>query len=103
MVIGSVVLVVLVLAVTAWAFRVTHGIVGRVHTMHGALDALVAGDLGVRVELHRDDEFREAAEALNCLVDEFTMTLGKVHALVDRLVALAPAVDQTQLQALVNE
>jgi len=58
-----------------------------VHTMHRALDALVAGDLGVRVELHRQDEFHEVGEALNRLVDEFAATLGKVHAQVDRIVA----------------
>jgi len=87
LVIGSGVLVLLVLGLTAWAFRVTHRIVRPVHTMHRALDALVAGDLGVRVELHRQDEFHEVGEALNRLVDEFAATLGKVHALVDRIVA----------------
>jgi len=87
LVIGSAVLVLLVLGVTLWAFRVTHRIVRPVHTMHRALDALAAGDLGVRVELHRHDEFREVGETLNRLVEEFATTLGKVHALVDRIVA----------------
>src|SRR3989454_986021 len=86
--IGSGVLLVLVLAVMAWAFRLTHRIVRPVHTLHRALDALVAGELGVRVALQREDEFREVAEALNRLVDEFATALGKVHALVDRIAAL---------------
>jgi len=98
--IASVVLVLLVLAVTLWAFRLTHRIVRPVHTMHRALDALVGGDLGVRVELHREDEFREVGEALNRLVNEFTTTLGKVHTLVDRIVATG---DETQRQRLVQE
>jgi methyl-accepting chemotaxis protein len=88
--IGGAVLVVLVLAVTLWALRVTHRIVRPVHTLHRTLDALVAGDLGVRVELDRTDEFGEVAEALNRLVDEFATALGKVHALVDRIVAASP-------------
>jgi len=107
MVIGSVVLTILVLAVALWAFRLTHRIVRPVHTLHRALEALVAGDLGVRVELHRDDEFHEVAEALNRLVDEFASTLAEVHALVDRTAAVARgAHDPTsaaQLQRLVGD
>src|SRR2546425_10956782 len=109
-VIASVALLVLVLAVMAWALRLTHRIVRPVHTLHRALDALVAGELGVRVELHRQDEFREVGEALNCLVEELATTLGKAHALVDRIAALtaatALAYDQAteaQLRALVEE
>ena len=105
--IGSGVLLVLVLAVMAWAFRLTHRIVRPVHTLHRALDALVAGELGVRVALQREDEFREVGEALNRLVDEFATTLAKVHALVDHLAALTRgAHDQStdaQLRALVEE
>jgi methyl-accepting chemotaxis protein len=106
MVIGSVVLTVLLLAVGLWAFRLTHHIVRPVHTLHRALDALAAGELGVRVELHRDDEFHEVGAALNRLVDEFANTLAKVHALVDRTAAAARgAHDQpsVQLQELVGE
>jgi methyl-accepting chemotaxis protein len=88
--IGGAVLVVLVLALVLWALRVTHRIVRPVHTLHRTLDALAAGDLGVRVELDQTDEFRDVAEALNRLVDEFSAALGKVHALVDRMVAASP-------------
>src|SRR5919198_5783633 len=107
MVIGAVVLTVLVLAVALWALRLTHRIVRPVHTLHRALEALVAGDLGVRVELRRQDEFREVGEALNRLVEEFASTLARVHALVDRTAALArrphdPA-REAQLRALVGE
>jgi methyl-accepting chemotaxis protein len=102
--IGAAVLLVLVLALTGWAFRVTHRIVRPVHTMHRALDALVAGDLGVRVELDRTDEFREVAEALNRLIDEFATTLAKVHELVDRIAAQTRTTyDQTPLAAVVEE
>src|SRR5262249_2861982 len=86
-VIASLVLLLLVLALMLWAFRLTHRIVRPLHTLHRTLDALVAGDLGVRVELHRDDEFHELAVALNRLVDEFATTLAKVHGLVDRIAA----------------
>jgi methyl-accepting chemotaxis protein len=89
--IGAAALVVVVLALAVWSFRLTHRIVRPVHTLHRALDALVDGDLGVRVELHRDDEFREVGDALNRLVDEFADTLAKVHALVDRAAALTAA------------
>jgi methyl-accepting chemotaxis protein len=109
-VIGSLLLAVLVLALAAWAFRLTHRIVRPVHTLHRALDALVDGDLGVRIELHRKDEFREVGDALNRLVDEFATTLTKVHALVDRVAVLtaaptpAPNTPSTeQLHALVTE
>ena len=88
--VGGAVLVVLVVVLALWALRVTHRIVGPVHTLHRALDALVAGDLGVRVALDRSDEFGEVGEALNRLVDEFATTLGKVHGLVDRIVAASP-------------
>ena len=82
-----------------------------VHTLHRALDALVAGELGVRVELHRQDEFREVGEVLNRLVEELATTLGKAHALVDRIAALTAATahgaydqaTEAQLRALVEE
>ena len=77
--IGGAVLVVLVLALSLWALRVTHRIVRPVHALHRALDALVAGDLGVRVELDRMDEFGEVGETLNRLVEEFATALGKVQ------------------------
>lgn len=109
--IGAGFLIVLALGVAVWAFRFTHRIVRPVHTIHRALDALVAGDLGVRVELHRSDEFGEVSDALNRLVEEFATTLAKVHGLVDRLATLtqreagtlqAPA-NAAQLRALVGE
>lgn len=109
--IGGAVLTLLVLAVAVWALRFTHRIVRPVHTMHQALDALAAGDLGVRVELHRQDEFHEVGESLNHLVDKFAATLATVHTVVDRLAAITGADAQAlqdrsagaQLQALVAE
>ena len=83
------VLIALVVIVALWALRLTHRIVRPVHTLHRALDELVAGDLGVRVELHRTDEFEEVATALNRLVDEFSAVLADVHGMVDRIVDLA--------------
>jgi methyl-accepting chemotaxis protein len=85
--------------------RLTHRIVRPVHTIHRALDALSAGDLGVRVALERQDEFHEVGETLNRLVEEFGTTLGTVHALVDRLAARTakePAVD-AEVLALIGE
>jgi methyl-accepting chemotaxis protein len=108
MIVGGVVLVALVVGIGVWAFRFTHRIVGPVHTMHRALDLLTDGDLGVRVELEREDEFHEVAEALNRLVDEFSTTLASVHELVDRLRALSAAApgdrsSMGELQALAAE
>ena len=110
-VIGATVLALLVLVITVWALRFTHRIVRPVHTIHRALEALGAGDLGVRVELHRQDEFREVSDSLNRLVDSFARTLISVHALVDRIAELTSAdaakpQDQAtalQLQALITE
>src|SRR5438552_6589246 len=99
MVIGSAVLTILVLAVALWAFRLTLRIVRPVHALHRALEALVAGDLGVRVELHRDDEFREMAEVLNRLVDEFASTMAKVHETVERPAAVARGETEPETEA----
>jgi len=110
-VIGTVVLLVVVSAIALWAFRLTHRIVRPVHTLHRGLDALVEGDLGVRVEFHGDDEFHEVGVALNRLVDEFATTLTRVHALVDRIVAatspgsgpLHDRASESEITALVRE
>lgn len=109
--VGVIVLTLLLLAIGAWAISVSHRVVRPVHTLHRALDELATGDLGVRLELHRHDEFQEVGAALNRLVDEFSVTLAKVHELVDRIEALAaqisePAPDQSaaaQLHALARE
>ena len=105
--VSGAVLAVLALAVGVWALRLTHGIVRPVHTFHQALDALVAGELGVRVELHQRDEFGEVGDALNRLVDTFATTLAKVHALVDRTAAVARGAhdqaSEAQLQGLVGD
>src|SRR5262249_33575291 len=102
--------VLLVLGVTAWTLRVTHRIVRPVHTLHRALDQLTTGDLGVRVELHCEDEFREVADALNRLVETFGTTLATIHATTDRIEAIVsaaratePTPQETQLHALVEE
>jgi methyl-accepting chemotaxis protein len=110
-VIGGLVLLVLVSALALWAFRLTHRIVRPVHTLHRGLDALVEGDLGVRVELHGEDEFHEVGAALNRLVDKFATTLTRVHALVDQIVAqtasgtgkLHDQASESQIAALVRE
>jgi methyl-accepting chemotaxis protein len=110
-VIGTLVLLAVVLAITLWAFRLTHRIVRPVHTLHRGLDALVEGDLGVRVELLGNDEFHEVGAALNRLADEFATTLTRVHALVDRIVAqTAPGAgarhdqaSESEIAALVRE
>ncbi len=94
--IGTAVLGALVVLVGLWALRLTHRIVQPVHTLHRALDALVAGDLGVRLSFHRQDEFQEVGDTLNRLVDEFGTTLGTVHSLVDRIEAIA---EQTAREA----
>jgi methyl-accepting chemotaxis protein len=88
MLIGGAVLTAVVVALAWWALRLTHRIVRPVHTLHRTLDAMVGGDLGVRVELHRHDEFQEVGDALNRLADEFATTLARVHALVDRIAGL---------------
>ena len=90
--VGAVVLTLLLLAIGTWAISVMHRVVRPVHTLHRALDELVTGDLGVRLELHRRDEFQEVGAALNRLVDEFGVTLTKVHDLVDRIEVLAEQV-----------
>lgn len=87
--VSVVVLTALVVGIGLWAFSVSHRVVRPVHTLHRTLDQLVTGDLGVRVELHRHDEFQAVGVALNRLVDEFSQTLTRVHDLVDRIDALA--------------
>jgi len=106
--VGGVVLAVFVCGIGLWAFRATHRIVRPLHTLHQALDALAAGDLGARVELHREDEFREVGDALNRLVEEFARTLASVHSLVDRLAVAAAHAPQDQaaaseLRAIISE
>ena len=111
MFIGGAVLTFFVLGIGIWALRATHRIVRPLHTVHRALDALATGDLGVRVEFHEKDEFREVGDALNHLVDEFSRTLANVHSLVDRIAALTPAEARAQqdpsrgseLQTLISE
>ncbi len=90
--VGAAVLVLAVALIGVWAFRLTHRIVAPVHTLHRALDAIVGGDLGVRVELHPGDEFQEVGQSLNRLVEEFGATLARVHTLADNIeVAAAEA------------
>ena len=88
---AAAVLVLAVLAVGLWALYLTRRIVAPVHALHCALDQLVAGDLGIRVELARGDEFQEVGESLNRLVEEFASTLGRVHTLADQIEAAAAA------------
>ncbi|HYV56240.1 MAG TPA: HAMP domain-containing protein [Candidatus Nitrosopolaris sp.] len=102
--------VLLVLGVTAWTLRVTHRIVRPVHTLHRALDQLATGDLGVRVELHCEDEFREVADALNRLVESFGTTLATIHARTDHIEkivsaarATTPSPEEAELHALVED
>lgn len=106
--IGGGVLLLLLGVAGMWALRLTHRIVRPVHTLHRALDALVAGDLGVRVALHPGDEFHEVGDALNHLADEFATTLTKVRTLVDRIDHAASGSAGTaptdgELHALVRE
>lgn len=110
-VIGTLVLLAVVSAILLWALRLTHRIVRPVHTLHRGLDALVDGDLGVRIELHGDDEFHELGAALNRLAEEFATTLTRVHVLVDRIVAQTEPgagtrqdqASESELSALVRE
>ncbi len=90
--VGGAALLLALAGIGAWALRTTQRIVRPVHTLHRALDALAGGDLGVRVELHGSDEFREVAESANRLVGEFGATLARVHALTDRIRALSEQV-----------
>jgi methyl-accepting chemotaxis protein len=83
----------LAVAIALAALRLTHRIVRPVHALHRALDALAAGDLGVRLALDRRDEFGEVGAALNRLAETLSTTLATVHALVDRIAAEAAAGD----------
>jgi len=86
---GLAVLALAVVATALFALRYTHRIVRPVDTIHRALDALCAGELGIRVELEPGDEFREVGAALNQLLEHFANTLARVHATVDQLDAIA--------------
>ena len=88
-ILGAVVLAVTLVAVGVWALRLTHRIVAPLHTLHHALDAIMGGDLGVRVELHPGDEFQELGQSVNCLVEQFGATLARVHTLADGVRAAA--------------
>ncbi|HTQ48500.1 MAG TPA: HAMP domain-containing protein [Polyangiaceae bacterium] len=87
--IGGVALVLAAFALTLWSLRLSHRFVRPVHTLHRALLALAEGDLGVRLEFHRRDEFGEVAESLNRLVGDFAATLRRSHELSARAAALA--------------
>jgi methyl-accepting chemotaxis protein len=110
-IIASLAAILFLALIAAGVFRLTHRIVRPVHTLHRALDELRAGDLGVRVVFHRDDEFEEVGRSLNGLIDEFSSTLDAVHALVDRLIALVPPSaasadhpsDASELRRIVSE
>jgi methyl-accepting chemotaxis protein len=69
--------------VAAWSFRLTHRIVRPVHALHQALDALAAGELGTRVELHRHDEFQETADALNQVASGLADTVERLRRVAD--------------------
>ena len=101
--IGGVVLLGLLGGVGVWVLRWTHRIVRPVHTLHRALDALVAGNLGVRVELHPGDEFHEVGDALNRLAEEFSGTLARARALVERIERTAGGLADQQLVADARE
>lgn len=92
MAIGAGALTLLLLVIAGWSLSVAHRVVRPVHTLHRALDELVTGHLGVRLELQRRDEFQEVGAALNRLVDEFSTTLRKIHGLVDQIDVLAEQV-----------
>jgi len=109
--VGVGVLVLCVVAIGIWALRLTHSIVAPVHTLRRALDAMMTGDLGVRVALRAGDEFQEVAASLNRLAEEFAATLSRVHTLADTIDAKAAEVAreagdasaERQLHALVKE
>jgi methyl-accepting chemotaxis protein len=88
------VLLTALVGVGIWAFYATHKVVRPVHTLHVAMDQLAAGDLGVRVELHRHDEFQEVGAAFNTVVDELNTTVTRVHRLAEEVDALAEQVAQ---------
>ncbi len=92
LVVGAGVLVLAVAGIGLWALRLTHRIVAPVHTLRRALDAMMTGDLGVRVELHAGDEFQEVGASLNRLAEQFAATLARVHSLADQIDALAAQV-----------
>src|SRR5262249_15393175 len=75
-IVGSVLLLLLLVGVALWALRLTHRIVRPVHTLHRALDELVAGDLGGRVELHEGDEVHGVGAAPSQLIDGVGTALG---------------------------
>ncbi len=108
---GGVALLLVSLAIGAWALRASHRIVRPVHVLHRAVDALAAGELGVRVELRGGDEFHEVSASLNRLLDALSDVLARVHersdamvALVDRLAAEpGDAEARARLHALVRE
>lgn len=89
LVVGIVVLALSVAAIGLWALRLTHRIVAPLETLHRALDAIMCGDLGVRVELHPGDEFQELGQSVNRLVEEFAATLARAHTLADHIEAAA--------------
>lgn len=86
---GAALLVVGGLVIGWWVLRMTHRIVRPIHVLHQALAELAGGNLGVRVRLHRRDEFQEVGETLNALATELGATLARSRALGDQILELA--------------
>jgi methyl-accepting chemotaxis protein len=98
-----VLLVALSAGLAVWRFRETHRIVRAVHTIHLALQDMVAGNVGVRVQLRETDEFHEVAETLNRLVGEFRDVLTRLHPAVDDMVKAAEAGDIERVRVLAHD
>lgn len=84
-IVGVVSAVALVGGCALYGLHLTHRIVRPLHTIHRALDALADGDLGVRVELRRDDEFREIGDAMNRLASRLRETVEGLETVAQEL------------------
>lgn len=59
-----------ILVVAAWALIATHRAAGSVYHMNRVILEVSAGNSAARIHLRRKDEFQELAHSLNAMLDE---------------------------------
>lgn len=60
----------IILVVAAWALVITHRAAGAVYHMKRVVNEVRAGNPAARVRLRDKDEFQDLADALNAMLDE---------------------------------
>ncbi len=90
-----VILLVFLVLVVIFSVFISHRIAGPIYRFEKTLQAIAGGDMTMRVDLRKRDEFKQLADAMNEMVGELRNSLSSNRTLIEEMISIFERIEES--------